>query len=376
MVNLLAHYQEFLKEYDTDAIAAVWRDQSNTFRRFWRSRVCAGGPDLSDQEIDDIVKILDSKAKGNTKENEAVAKVMIPQGVWRRMFNEIHKDPALHEGLTAIFEAEPERRADLIDRIYDINADRKNSLTGKSANALNAFLAAWDPEANLSIVSLNDRSRLLQFLAPAKLAELESASQGEKVVKSNHAIVAELANAGLKGTARTYSVFVYWPQVRVLWRSQEDSEKDEPESIEPPPSIWTEEFLFQMESHLEDFLIENWDRTELGQKYDLIQDDENNISSQQYRTDIGVIDILARDKETGKHVVIELKKNQTSDDTIGQLARYMGWVEEHVTGGKKTLGVIIAGKFDDRLYYASKKLSDVELYIYQVDFRLAEFSRQ
>ena len=36
-----------------------------------------------------------------------------------------------------------------------------------------------------------------------------------------------------------------------------------------------------------------------------------------------------RYKNNKNYVVIELKKNQTSDDTVGQLARYMGWIKEH-----------------------------------------------
>ena len=83
--------------------------------------------------------------------------------------------------------------------------------------------------------------------------------------------------------------------------------------------------LFYMEKQLEDFLILNWENTELGKKYELIVE-EGELISQQFRTDIGPIDILARDKRTGTYVVIELKKNQTSDDTVGQLARYMGWI--------------------------------------------------
>ena len=80
-------------------------------------------------------------------------------------------------------------------------------------------------------------------------------------------------------------------------------------------------------------MIENWDKTELGKKYELYTED-GELKSQQYKTDIGIIDILAKDKNSDQLVVIELKKNQTSDDTIGQLARYMGWLEEHKTGGK------------------------------------------
>ena len=86
--------------------------------------------------------------------------------------------------------------------------------------------------------------------------------------------------------------------------------------------------LFYMESQLEDFIIQNWDESEFGKKYSLIIED-GELLSQQYRTDIGPIDILAKDKETDEYVVIELKRNQTSDQTIGQIARYMQWVEEN-----------------------------------------------
>jgi restriction system protein len=127
-----------------------------------------------------------------------------------------------------------------------------------------------------------------------------------------------------------------------------------------------------MERQLEDFLMENWEKTELGRKYDLI-DEDGEVVSQQYPTGIGKIDILAQDKKTKHLVVIELKKNQTSDDTVGQLARYMGWLEEHKTNGIATKGIIIAARYDKRLYYALKKLKDTEVYLYRVDFRLEEF---
>ncbi len=127
-----------------------------------------------------------------------------------------------------------------------------------------------------------------------------------------------------------------------------------------------------MESQLEDFLIENWEKTELGKKYDLIEEDGEEVS-QQYPTGVGPVDILAQDKKTKQFVVIELKKNQTSDDTVGQLARYMGWLEEHKTNGKPTKGIIIAAQYDRRLYYALKKISSAEVYLYRVDFKLAEF---
>ena len=131
--------------------------------------------------------------------------------------------------------------------------------------------------------------------------------------------------------------------------------------------------IFYMEKQLEDFIIHNWKNTELGHKYDLIID-EGELISQQYRTDIGPIDILAKDKATGSYVVIELKRNQTSDDTVGQLARYMGWIKEH-KNDKNVRGVIIAGQYDKKLDYARDMIPNIEVFIYQVDFKLSEFKK-
>jgi len=47
--------------------------------------------------------------------------------------------------------------------------------------------------------------------------------------------------------------------------------------------------------------------------------------------------------------------------------------EKHKTGGEPTKGIIIAAQYDQRLYYALKKLKDVEVYLYKVDFKLQEF---
>jgi len=126
--------------------------------------------------------------------------------------------------------------------------------------------------------------------------------------------------------------------------------------------------LFYMEKQLEEFIIDNWDKTELGERYSLIVED-GELVSQQYRTDIGSIDILAKDKKTNNYVVIELKRNQTSDDTIGQVNRYRGWIKKE-KGDKNVKGIIIAGSYDKRLEYALEVIPDVELYIYEVKFNL------
>ncbi|MBN2102339.1 MAG: DUF1016 family protein [Candidatus Aenigmarchaeota archaeon] len=129
--------------------------------------------------------------------------------------------------------------------------------------------------------------------------------------------------------------------------------------------------LFYMEKQLEDFIIYNWKNTELGKRFDLIIED-GELVSQQYRTGIGPIDILAKDKKTGDYVVIELKKNQTSDDTVGQISRYMGWIKKN-KNNPNVKGIIIAAEFDKKLEYALGVVNNVEVFLYQVDFKLKEF---
>ena len=128
-----------------------------------------------------------------------------------------------------------------------------------------------------------------------------------------------------------------------------------------------------MEKQLEDFIIRNWDETGFGEKYEHIFQD-GVLKSQWYSTSTGPIDILAKDKKTGSHVVIELKRDQTSDDTVGQVARYMGWVKEEL----KVLdvkGIIVAGSFDPRLQYARQMVPNIDVFFYQVDFKLSEYNK-
>lgn len=128
--------------------------------------------------------------------------------------------------------------------------------------------------------------------------------------------------------------------------------------------------LFYMEKQLEDFIIHNWDASEFGESYELIYEN-GELTSQQFVTDIGRIDILAREKDSGAYVVIELKRNQTSDDTVGQLARYMGWVSEKYNT-KDVTGIIVAGAYDKKLDYAMRMLPSCKVFIYNVSFTLKE----
>jgi hypothetical protein len=80
-------FDAFIERYNREEKDAIWQSQSQRFRDFWNQRIMAGGKEeLSEAETDEIIRILDRNGKGNTAMSEAVARVMIPQGAWRRMF--------------------------------------------------------------------------------------------------------------------------------------------------------------------------------------------------------------------------------------------------------------------------------------------------
>ena len=67
--------------------------------------------------------------------------------------------------------------------------------------------------------------------------------------------------------------------------------------------------------------------------------------------EVGILDFLAVDKNKDL-VVVELKRNST-DQTLGQILRYMGWVNENLCKkGQEVKGIIIAESKDNRLDYA------------------------
>ena len=127
---------------------------------------------------------------------------------------------------------------------------------------------------------------------------------------------------------------------------------------------------FALEKHLEDFLVKNWKQTELGKDYDIYEED-GELVGQQYPSDTGPIDILAISKDKKTILVVELKKGRVSDNVVGQIQRYMGYVlEELAEDNQKVKGIIIALEDDLRIKRALSVTNNIEFYRYQINFRL------
>ncbi len=128
--------------------------------------------------------------------------------------------------------------------------------------------------------------------------------------------------------------------------------------------------VFALEKHLEDFLIANWKHTELGKTYDIYKEGDE-IIGQQYPTDTGDIDILAISKDKKNLLVIELKKGRASDNVVGQIQRYMGFVKEELAEvGQSVKGIIIAFDDDLKIKRALSVNNNIEFYRYQITFKL------
>lgn len=143
----------------------------------------------------------------------------------------------------------------------------------------------------------------------------------------------------------------------------------------PPLLISTDESIedpttFALEKHLEEFLVQNWAQTALGKHYNIYEED-GELVGQQYPTDTGEIDILAISKDKKTLLVVELKKGRVSDNVVGQIQRYMGYVKEELAEpNQKVHGVIIGFEDDLRIRRALSVTDNIEFYRYQVSFKL------
>jgi hypothetical protein len=130
---------------------------------------------------------------------------------------------------------------------------------------------------------------------------------------------------------------------------------------EQPPGSPPTDFRLAIEEYLEDILVAQW--ALLGWGADL-----EYLGRQVPCGTLGRIDILARERATGDFVVIELKRDQTDDEAIGQLSRYMGWAAEHKAApqGVGVRGLIVVHELTPKLRAAAMAHRNIEVFRYEV----------
>ena len=119
---------------------------------------------------------------------------------------------------------------------------------------------------------------------------------------------------------------------------------------------------FAYESDLRDFLAKDLSIIESG----LRLYEEEGITGVEFPVGGRFADILGVDGQD-RLVVIELKVSRGYDRVIGQLLRYMAWIDEHQAEEDQGVrGMIIAREISEDLRLACSSIPNVELYEYEL----------
>lgn len=123
---------------------------------------------------------------------------------------------------------------------------------------------------------------------------------------------------------------------------------------------------FAYEHDLRDYLAQNLYLIEPG----LRLYNEEGVRGIEFPAGGRFIDILAIDS-TNAYVVVELKVSRGYDRVVGQLLRYIGWIEQHhAEPGQRVRGVIVAKDISNDLRLACSRLADVRLFEYALSVTL------
>ncbi|MCB9098824.1 MAG: DUF1016 family protein [Anaerolineales bacterium] len=146
-------------------------------------------------------------------------------------------------------------------------------------------------------------------------------------------------------------------------------EESAPESFITSNEMIENQNEFVLEKYLEEFIVSNFNAIFKGKLK--IYEEAEGIDGQQYSTDIGLIDILAIEQASNSFVVIELKKGRPSDQVVGQILRYMGWVKQNLCiDGQQIKGLVICRDPDPKLSYALTMVNNIDVRYYSVSFML------
>jgi hypothetical protein len=138
-------------------------------------------------------------------------------------------------------------------------------------------------------------------------------------------------------------------------------------SLQPSPEVGSSEASqFAYEHDLRDYLARNLRLIEPG----LTLYADEGITGVEFPAGGRYIDILAVDRDGG-YVVIELKVSKGYDRVVGQLLRYMGWIEQHhAEPGQQVRGVIVAKEMTEVLKQTCSRVQAIQLYEYALSVTL------
>jgi RecB family endonuclease NucS len=153
---------------------------------------------------------------------------------------------------------------------------------------------------------------------------------------------------------------------RLLAEEEKKQYHAEPFEEKLPEEQEEDTLEFALESMLEEYIYRNWNNIDFGEPLELYE----GRKGRQFHTDIGIIDFLCKNKNSGEFIVIELKKGRKSDEVIGQILRYIGWVKKNLAKDENIRGLVITADEDKKLDTAASAVPFVSVRRYKVTFDL------
>ena len=230
-------FESFVKNFNQKKSQETWDRQSKQFQDFWKDRIMNGKGDLTEQEMNPIICILDSRAKGIR--GSGIEPVCMPMGItqkrWYRLFREIKNDDLLKKLLDNLFNSSSkDEQVKIINKIYETY---HNSLTTKSAIIINDMLFAYAPNDNISAVSLNHRYMIMNAFELGDSEKLSSLPYGEKIAETKDLIISLKSKLGLEISNRCLSKAFYSDDINVVWREPKEKRPKEPKPPKPSKII-------------------------------------------------------------------------------------------------------------------------------------------
>lgn len=368
----------FSNNYNFEKKTQIWKNHRKIFQDIWNDKILSGTAERID--FDDLVFIIDSNARNSTKNDEAVAKTYLRYSIWYKFFNDLNDKPELREKIDSILKTDREEEiVKSIDKLYEYNKNNKNGLTTKNAIILNALLFLNSPDQYISSLSLKHRRIICEKLGLIFSDE----SVGTIIIETNKIIIDYfdrlLPESYIDSDSKHFikdrmiSDFIYSEfGNNYFWQEDVNIQNNRTTFEITEPEINVEEQSFYLEKYLEHFIYTNWDNITELEEYEFILNEDNEPVSLQFNTGVGIIDLLVRNKKDRSYLVIELKRGKTSDKTIGQIARYMGWVSKEIADKENVAvkGLIIAESFDEKIKYSLSCLNNVKTMKYKISFGL------
>ena len=123
--------------------------------------------------------------------------------------------------------------------------------------------------------------------------------------------------------------------------------ESELEPLIPPPVAIGERAV-------EEYLEQCWVETPFhAMGIELAEPRRHGLRGRQVLTPVNAIDLLGFEAARRRWWVFELKKGRPGDAVVGQLSRYLGWIQAHHGDGERSAcGVVVAEAADEKLRYA------------------------